>query len=175
MPATRRQITVPFKSASQQKHVQQLHAHLLYPHHCMCDRHFSAVHGLRSPCFCTSVFCLELLSITEAARLTDWRCAIPSSRGASHLSMTSVTGVPHAIKALYGQDAAQRQAANTWLTDFAASPQAWDCLQLLDSDSDAEVQFFSTNILLSKVRQSWHQLQPDMQAQISHYLRSALH
>lgn len=85
--------------------------------------------------------------------------------------MTSVSGVPHAIKALYGHDAAQRQAANAWLTDFAASPQAWDCVHLLEGGVDAEVQFFSTNILLSKVRQGWHKLQPNIQSQTGSYLR----
>ena len=88
--------------------------------------------------------------------------------------MASVAGVPHAIKALYGHDAAQRQAANAWLTSFAASSQAWDCVQLLEPGIDAEVQFFSTNILLSKVRQGWHKLPPDMQPQISSYLRSVV-
>ena len=86
--------------------------------------------------------------------------------------MASVAGVPHAIKALYGHDAAQRQAANDWLTSFATSSQAWDCVQLLGPGVDAEVQFFSTNILLSKVRQGWHKLQPELQAQLSSYLRS---
>ena len=85
--------------------------------------------------------------------------------------MASVEGVQHAVKALYGADPAQRQAANVWLTEFAGSQQAWDCVLLLERGVDAEVQFFSTNILLNRVRKGWSTLQPDARLQFSLFLR----
>lgn len=47
------------------------------------------------------------------------------------------------------------------LTDDASSEQAWECLQLLQRDLVPKVRFFSINIILSKVRHTWRQLQPE--------------
>lgn len=80
--------------------------------------------------------------------------------------MTSVAAVQSAIQALYGTDEGQRQAANIWLTEFANSDQAWESLQLLHPNLAPEVQFFSVNLLLSKVKHAWRKLQPEAQRQI---------
>ncbi len=85
--------------------------------------------------------------------------------------MSSVAAAQSAIQALYGADQGQRQAANIWLTEYASSEQVWDCLQLLQKDVATEVQFFSINVILSKVRHSWRKLQPDMRQQIQAFVR----
>ncbi|KAA6422701.1 MAG: hypothetical protein FRX49_07236 [Trebouxia sp. A1-2] len=88
--------------------------------------------------------------------------------------MTSVAAVQSAIQALYGTDEGQRQAANIWLTEFANSDQAWESLQLLHPNLAPEVQFFSVNLLLSKVKHAWRKLQPEAQRQIQIFAWSKL-
>ena len=85
--------------------------------------------------------------------------------------MTSIAAVQSAIQALYGTDEGQRQAANIWLTEFANSDQAWESLQLLHGDLAPEVQFFSVNLLLSKVKHAWRKLQPDARRQVQIFAR----
>ena len=85
--------------------------------------------------------------------------------------MTSVAAVQSAVNALYGTDQGQRQAANIWLTEFANSDQAWESLQLLHGDLSPEVQFFSVNLILNKVRHSWRKLQPDARRQIQEFAK----
>ena len=85
--------------------------------------------------------------------------------------MASVSAAQSAIQALYGSDSAQRHAANIWLTDFASSEQAWECLQLLQGDHAPEVQFFSVNLILSKVRHGWRKLQPEARQQMQTFVR----
>lgn len=85
--------------------------------------------------------------------------------------MTSVAAVQSAVNALYGTDQGQRQAANIWLTEFANSDHAWESLQLLHGELAPEVQFFSVNLILNKVRHSWRKLQPDARQQIQEFAR----
>lgn len=85
--------------------------------------------------------------------------------------MGSSAAAQNAIQALYGPDAGQRQAANVWLTEYASSEQAWECLQLLHGDLAPEVQFFSINLILSKVRHAWRQLQPEARQQVQSFVR----
>ena len=85
--------------------------------------------------------------------------------------MGSLAAAQSAIQALYGTDSAQRQAANVWLTEYASTDQAWDCLQLLQGDFAPEVQFFSVNLILSKVRHTWRKLDPPSRQQISDFVR----
>lgn len=85
--------------------------------------------------------------------------------------MGSIAAAHSAIQALYGSDSAQRQAANVWLTEYASSEQAWECMQLLQGDVAPEVQFFSVNLVISKVRHAWSQLQPDARQQIQGFAR----
>ena len=87
--------------------------------------------------------------------------------------MASIAAAQEAIQALYGSDPERRQAANVWLTEFALSEQAWECLQLLRVDLAAEVQFFSVNLILSKVRHGWRKLQPDARRQVQTFVRWA--
>ena len=88
--------------------------------------------------------------------------------------MGSIAAAQSAIQALYGSDSAQRQAANVWLTEYASSEQAWECMQLLQGDLAPEVQFFSINLIISKVRHAWRQLQPDSRQQIQSFVRYPL-
>lgn len=85
--------------------------------------------------------------------------------------MGSIAAAQSAIQALYGSDPGQRQAANVWLAEYASSEQAWECLQLLQGDLAPEVQFFSVNLILSKIRHAWRQLQPDARQQIQSFVR----
>ena len=85
--------------------------------------------------------------------------------------MATIAAAQSAIQALYGTDQGQRQAANLWLTEFASSEQAWECLQLLRGDLAPEVQFFSLNVILNKVRRSWHKLQSDNRQQVQAFVR----
>ncbi|KAL3145521.1 hypothetical protein ABBQ32_003345 [Trebouxia sp. C0010 RCD-2024] len=88
--------------------------------------------------------------------------------------MGSIAAAQSAIQALYGSDSALRQAANAWLTHYASSEQGWECMQLLQGGVAPEVQFFSVNLIISKVRHAWRQLQPDTRQQIQSFVRSKL-
>lgn len=88
--------------------------------------------------------------------------------------MGSIAAAQSAIQALYGSDSSQRQAANVWLAEYASSEQAWECMQLLQGDLAPEVQFFSVNLIISKVRHAWRQLQPDARHQIQSFVRNKL-
>ncbi len=71
-----------------------------------------------------------------------------------------------AIRALYGQDAAQQTVASTWLNSFSISAEAWPvALALLDEQS-LEASFFAANMLLSKARRDWHRLTPEQHSQL---------
>lgn len=85
--------------------------------------------------------------------------------------MGSIAAAQSAIQALYGSDSGQRRAANVWLTEYASSEQAWECLQLLQGDLAPEVQFFSVNLILNKVRHAWRQLQPEGRQQVQSFVR----
>ena len=89
--------------------------------------------------------------------------------------MGSIAAAQSAIQALYGSDSGQRQAANVWLTKYASSEQGWECLQLLQRDLAPEVQFFSVNLILSKVRHAWRQLQPEARQQVQTFVRYPPH
>ena len=88
--------------------------------------------------------------------------------------MGSIAAAQSAIQALYGSDSGQRQAANVWLSEYASSEQAWECLQLLQGDLAPEVQFFGINLILSKVRHAWRQLQPEARQQVQSFVRCTM-
>lgn len=80
--------------------------------------------------------------------------------------------VSQAILALYGTDAQQQAAANTFLNQLAASEAAWSpCLTVLEASFPAEVQFFCVNILLNKVRNEWARVNPELKARILSFVR----
>ena len=85
--------------------------------------------------------------------------------------MVSIADIQNAIQALYGQDPASRQAANLWLSEFANSEQAWDCLQLLQPGVAPDVQFFSINLIFSKVQRSWRKLETNTKQHMQAFLR----
>ncbi len=67
--------------------------------------------------------------------------------------------VAAALAALTSADAPQREAANTWLSEFANTDAAWEAaVDLLDPAQTAELQFFGANMVLMKVRSGWQQL-----------------
>ncbi|EFJ42167.1 hypothetical protein VOLCADRAFT_97889 [Volvox carteri f. nagariensis] len=75
-----------------------------------------------------------------------------------------------AVAAVYGNDPAQRQAANLWLDGFSKTPEAWGCaLALLESTSGASVEqrFFAANLLASKTRSDWGGLNPQHRSQLA--------
>jgi hypothetical protein len=65
-----------------------------------------------------------------------------------------------ALSALFSLDSEAQQQANSWIQTFAAKPEAWNAaLTLIDSHQAPEVSFFCANLLLSKTRSEWLQLQ----------------
>ena len=73
---------------------------------------------------------------------------------------TTPEQVVAAVHALYGgHGLAAQAAANTWLTGFQASGDAWRLpFALLEAGQPPEVLFFATTLLLRKVRGEWAKL-----------------
>lgn len=64
-----------------------------------------------------------------------------------------------AVDALYGANAAQRQEADRWLSDFKRSPQSWDALAtLLQQQASAEVTFVMADVLVHRTRLDWRKM-----------------
>ncbi|CAL8325106.1 unnamed protein product [Arctogadus glacialis] len=74
-----------------------------------------------------------------------------------------VVTVENALQQLYyDPDMEQKNAAQRWLTQAQASPQAWHfCWALLGPDKLPEVQFFGASTLHTKISHHWADLQPD--------------
>eukprot|EP00873_Tetraselmis_striata_P020657 jgi/Tetstr1/440921/TSEL_029191.t1 len=67
--------------------------------------------------------------------------------------------VVRAVSVLYGSSPAAQAEANSWLTAFAGVSEAWEvCLALLVPGQAAEVQFYSANTMLKKIREQWGSL-----------------
>uniref|UniRef100_A0A061RMX8 Importin N-terminal domain-containing protein n=1 Tax=Tetraselmis sp. GSL018 TaxID=582737 RepID=A0A061RMX8_9CHLO len=84
--------------------------------------------------------------------------------------------VVRAVQLLYGTEPQAQHEANNWLTSFSTSPEAWDvCLQLLASAQAVEVQFYSANTLLKKIREQWGALSPVDRANLQKAISEKLH
>uniref|UniRef100_A0A8C5BZ04 Importin-13 n=1 Tax=Gadus morhua TaxID=8049 RepID=A0A8C5BZ04_GADMO len=77
--------------------------------------------------------------------------------------MLPLVCVSQALQQLYyDPDMEQKNAAQRWLTQAQASPQAWHfCWALLGPDKLPEVQFFGASTLHTKISHHWADLQPD--------------
>lgn len=77
-----------------------------------------------------------------------------------------------ALHALFGSDPNAQHEANTWLTSFATTPEAWGgCLSLLEPSTPAQAAFFAANMLLSKARSEWGGLEQTMRDQLQAAVR----
>jgi len=70
----------------------------------------------------------------------------------------------------------ERQAADSWLNEFAEQPgSAGVDLELLRGDQAGEVQFFAANMLLTVVNRQWARMEAGLQANIHQKLRQTSH
>lgn len=75
--------------------------------------------------------------------------------------------VRQAVLALYRGNLAQQADANTWLTDFQKSTEAWQTAhELLQQTEPQEIQFFAASLLIRKVRSEWARTDPALQQQL---------
>lgn len=80
--------------------------------------------------------------------------------------------VVRAVSVLYGSSPAAQAEANSWLTAFAGVSEAWEvCLALLVPGQAAEVQFYSANTMLKKIREQWGSLSGAARAHLCDTLR----
>lgn len=67
---------------------------------------------------------------------------------------------------------AEQQAANKWLQEFVAQPQAAQAgLELLKPQQPADTQYFTANMLLTVVKQHWSRLDPELKVHVNSQLR----
>lgn len=91
---------------------------------------------------------------------------------------TAVAEVEHVVKLMYGgiptASPQDQQGAINWLLAFGDSNSAWTIYPHLLRSSDPVVKFYAGNGLYSKVRASWHRLQPAQRAEVENHLWSGL-
>ena len=81
--------------------------------------------------------------------------------------MEATIRVRQAVLALYRGDPAQQALANAWLNEFQRTPESWEISHaLFRPDEEPEVLFFTSSLLLRKVRQEWTALDPTLRAQL---------
>jgi len=79
-----------------------------------------------------------------------------------------------AIQALYGNDAALREEANRFLTNLSEDISSWGiCLNLLH-DNTEQIKFFAANLLYTKIKKNWHEIDTNAQGGIAATLSSTL-
>jgi hypothetical protein len=65
----------------------------------------------------------------------------------------------HAL--MRGTSNEQRQAANRWLSEFLAQPEAWGAVEQLLSSEDGTANLFGAILLHSKIQNDFSQLAPE--------------
>ena len=81
-----------------------------------------------------------------------------------------------AVEALYGQDPESRKRADTWLTDFKNTSQAWQVISdVFKSSNKPEVIFIAADVALAKAKSEWRKLGSDITGPVLACVRCVAH
>lgn len=88
--------------------------------------------------------------------------------------MSSAATFIAAVQALNGPPGDAQRQADSWLSEFKYSADAWPTiLQLLRQDIPHDVLFHITSIAVSKAKNDWRRLSPDERQQVTKVIRCA--